>query len=194
VNRPLAFELRGIAYHEYLERRGISQETATHFGVGFFPGKGSMAGRVVIPIRNESGELVAYAGRAINGDEPKYKLPAGFHKAHVLYNLDKVGGEADTIIVVEGFFDSFKVVQAGFPNVVALMGRTLSEEQAKLVAKFRKVVLMLDGDGPGRESQQNLTLALSTNHFVRSAIVPDGKQPDELSSVDIQNLLNGALA
>jgi DNA primase len=193
VNRPLAFELRGVAYHEYLEHRGISQETASHFGVGFFPGKGSMVGRVVIPIRNEQGELVAYAGRSLNGDEPKYKLPAGFHKAHVLYNLNAVGAQAECIVVCEGFFDCYKIHQAGFPNVAALMGRTLSEEQAKLLARFPKIVLMLDGDAPGRESEDSLTLALSKTHYVRQAIVPDGTQPDGLSSVDIQNLLKGVL-
>src|ERR1700740_461554 len=50
-NTPLSFELKGIAYHPYLESRGITKETAERFGVGFFPGKGSMAGRLVIPIR-----------------------------------------------------------------------------------------------------------------------------------------------
>ncbi len=90
--------------------------------------------------------------------------------------------------------DSFKVHQAGFPNVVSLMGRTVSREQEKLLARFPKVVLMLDSDAPGRESQDHLTLALSKTQYVRQAIVPDGKQPDGLSSVDIQNLLKEALA
>ena len=60
------------------------------FGIGYFPGKGSMSGRVVIPIHNERGELVAYAGRAIDQTEPKYKLPAGFKKSAVLFNLHRV--------------------------------------------------------------------------------------------------------
>ena len=49
-----------------------------------------MSGRVVIPIHDEKGELVAYAGRAIDDSEPRYKLPAGFHKSQVVYNLQRV--------------------------------------------------------------------------------------------------------
>src|SRR5689334_8790931 len=87
-NRPLEFTLKGIdASHEYVAKRGIRAETARAFGVGFFPGKGSMLGRVVIPIHNREGTLVAYAGRSIDGAEPKYKLPAGFHKSIELFNL-----------------------------------------------------------------------------------------------------------
>jgi len=83
-NKPLSFELKGIVYHPYLQSRGVSQEVAAKFGIGFFPGKGSMQGRIVIPIRDEKGALVAYAGRALNGDEPKYRLPVGFHKSKIL--------------------------------------------------------------------------------------------------------------
>lgn len=60
ANKPLSFSLKDIdPKHEYLRKRGLSEETLQTFGVGFFPGKGMMAGRVVIPIHNERGELVA---------------------------------------------------------------------------------------------------------------------------------------
>src|SRR4051812_19131414 len=66
-NPALALQLKGVdGGHAYLVGRGISRETAEHFGVGFFSGKGSMSGRVVIPIHNGEGELVAYAGRAVD--------------------------------------------------------------------------------------------------------------------------------
>lgn len=78
-NKPLAFVLKDVdPTYPYLTKRGITKETAATFGVGFFPGKGTMAGRIVIPIHNVKGKLVAYAGRSIDGTEPKYKLPAGF--------------------------------------------------------------------------------------------------------------------
>ena len=64
-NRPLQFTLKDIdSGHPYLASRGISKETATEFGAGYFPGRGSMAGRVVIPIHNRDGKLIAYAGRS----------------------------------------------------------------------------------------------------------------------------------
>jgi DNA primase len=105
-NKPLGFRLKGIDYsHPYLAERGIDPETAEYFGVGFFSGKGSMSGRIVIPIENEAGELVAYAGRAIDGSEPKYKLPAGFKRSQVLYNLARALEEDSTgaVVLVEGF-------------------------------------------------------------------------------------------
>jgi DNA primase len=78
-NKPLGFALRNIDhFHPYLSARGITPEIASHFGVGLFSGKGSMSGRVVIPIHNCSGELVAYAGRSIDATEPKYKFRRAF--------------------------------------------------------------------------------------------------------------------
>ena len=75
-NKPLTFQLKGVdSAHPYLAERGISRELAEEFGIGYFAGRGSMSGRVVIPIHNERGELVAYAGRSIDESEPKYKLP-----------------------------------------------------------------------------------------------------------------------
>src|SRR6266545_5787205 len=107
-----------------------------------------MSGRCVIPIHNEAGELVAYAGRAIDGTEPRYKLPAGFHKGQELYNLHRAiagEGRGNGLIVVEGFFDCMKVHQAGYPFVVALMGCSLTKAQEELlVSHTGMVLLMLD--------------------------------------------------
>src|SRR6202020_544957 len=143
VNKPLNFQLRSIEHtHPYLAARGITKETAEQFGVGFFSGKGSMSGRIVFPIHNEQGELVAYAGRAIDDSEPRYKLPAGFHKSVELFNLHRAIGESGTtghVVVVEGFFDGMKVSQAGLP-CVGLMGSSLSEAQEVLLARHFKNV------------------------------------------------------
>jgi len=98
--------------------------------------------RVVIPIRNLYGQLVAYAGRALDDRPPKYKLPAGFRKALELFNLQRAlaaGGK--TVIVVEGYFDCMLVHQAGFPWVVALMGCSLSVTQ-EFDAIFRQSPLI----------------------------------------------------
>ena len=89
-NRPLGFALQRIdTRHPYLTQRGISPATARLFGVGMYHGNGFLAGRCVIPIRDEKSQLVAYAGRAVNGEEPKYRFPAGFRKSQVLFNLDR---------------------------------------------------------------------------------------------------------
>jgi DNA primase len=188
-NRPLTFQLKDVdTEHEYLKARGISRETAATFGVGYFAGRGSMSGRVVIPIHNEQGELVAYAGRALDGDEPKYKLPAGFHKSQVLFNLHRV--TTPEVIVVEGFFDCMKVWQSPHPFVVALMGSSFSEHQEKLVLKhFKKVTLMLDGDAAGREAAHEIAKRLIRKIHVRIVDLPDGVQPDQLDQEGIGRAL-----
>jgi DNA primase len=191
-NKPLGFQLKGIDFaHPYLAQRGIDPETAEYFGVGLFTGKGSMSGRIVIPIENEKGELVAYAGRSVDGSEPKYKLPAGFKKGQVLYNLARVLEENSTgsVVLVEGFFDCMKVVLAEHA-CVALMGCSLSGDQEEhLVAHFRHVVIMLDGDEAGRKAAGEIAGRLAHRVWVRVVDLPDGKQPDQLSTAELQAAL-----
>jgi hypothetical protein len=156
TNRPLGFALQRIdTRHPYLAQRGISPATARLFGVGMYHGNGFLAGRCVIPIRDEKSQLVAYAGRAVNGEEPKYRFPAGFRKSQVLFNLDRaIATGSRNVIVVEGFFDALKVYQAGHP-VVALMGSSFSQRQSELLlSHFASVTLMLDGDEPGRQAAE----------------------------------------
>lgn len=197
TNKPLSFTLKDIdCSHPYLRHRGITEETAREFGVGFFPGRGSMSQRVVIPISNERGELVAYGGRSIDETEPKYKLPASFVKSAVLFNLHRVLESSahcstgkDVVIVVEGFFDCMKVHQAGVPSVVALMGSSMSEAQQELLCRFKRIILFLDGDEPGRVAAQSIGARLMYQMLVQIVNLPDGKQPDQLSSEKIRAVL-----
>jgi DNA primase len=190
-NKPLSFTLQKIECgHPYLKERGLTEETAKKFGVGIFPGKGSMQGRCVIPIHNRDGDLVAYAGRAVDGSEPRYKFPAGFRKSFELFNLHRVIGESP-VVVVEGFFDCMKVSQAGYP-CVALMGSTMSDAQEHLIAEdFGSVVLMLDGDDAGRSATEEISDRLHRVVFQVKAIELDqGVQPDELSTDELRRELD----
>ena len=146
----LSFTLR-LQWHPYLEQRGIQWPTAAWFGVGYYAGSGFLRGRMVFPIHNERGELVAYAGRSMDGREPRYLFPPGFRKSQVVFNLhravESAARQRGVAIVVEGFFDCLKVYQAGYGNVVALMGASVSERQSELLdTYFRELVVMLDGD------------------------------------------------
>jgi DNA primase len=187
-NKPLAFTLRNIDLgYPYLAERGVAWETANHFGVGLYSGKGFMEGRMVIPIHNEDGILVAYAGRSLGQSGPKYKFPARFRKSHVLFNLHRAIRHGNTAVVVEGFFDCFNLHQAGFPCVVGLMGCALSQRQEALLQKhFREVILMLDGDTPGRHAGAMIAARLVTKLSVRVVEVPTGTQPDQLSADQIR--------
>jgi DNA primase len=191
-NLPLRFALTGVEInHPYLVQRGIDPATATEFGVGHYPRPGLMRGRIVIPIRNVHGQLVAYAGRALDDRPPKYKLPAGFRKALELFNLQRaVAAATKTVIVVEGYFDCMRVHQAGFPWVVALMGSSLSAAQeSALLQHFEHIALMMDGDAAGRAASAAIATRLSGRHSVQVIRVPDGSQPDQLSSTTIRQLL-----
>ncbi|HTR35819.1 MAG TPA: toprim domain-containing protein [Bryobacteraceae bacterium] len=189
-NKPLSFTLQNIDHtHPYLRDRGLTEETAKTFAVGFFPGKGSMHDRIVIPINNPKGELVAYAGRAIDGSEPRYKFPSGFHKSQELYNLDRVKGEV-SVVLVEGFFDCMKVTQAGYP-CVALMGSTMSKVQEELLGEhFGHVVVMLDGDEAGMGASEEIVERLRRVVYqVDVVALTDGVQPDTLSEQEVRALL-----
>jgi hypothetical protein len=82
---PLRFSLQPVdVRHAYLKQRGIHEDTAAHFRVGYYSGPGLLHGRVVIPIHDECGRLLAYAGRSVGTASdtagPKYRLPPGFRK------------------------------------------------------------------------------------------------------------------
>jgi DNA primase len=199
-NPPLKFKLEKLdRSHPYFAERGISQETIIDFGLGFFTGdKGLMVGRIVIPIHNAKGELVAYAGRW-PGDPPegtpKYKLPTGFRKGQELFNLDRAIKEpADKpLVIVEGFFDCIMLHQHGYRNVVALMGSSLSPSQEGLIRKHTnsnsRVVVMLDEDEAGQAAREEIAGRLAKFCFAKVHVFEEpGTQPEHLTADEVQQL------
>jgi DNA primase len=198
-NKPLAFTLQNMdPNHPYFEERGLTPETVDEFGLAFCQ-KGIMAGRIVIPIQNPAGELVAYAGRW-PGDPPegkeKYRLPGGFKKSLELFNAHRAFQEpADQpLVIVEGYFDALHLWQHGIRRVVALMGCSLSPRQELLIAgqvsAQTRVVLMLDHDEAGIKATQVIVPRLSEYCFVRPFRFPEGvQQPDALEVEQLAALL-----
>ncbi len=200
-NPPLTFRLKNLdPNHPYLAERGLEKETIEYFSLGFCS-RGLMSGRVVIPIHNERGELVAYAGRYPGESpegRPKYLLPSGFRKSHLVFNLNRAGASAKEtgLVVVEGYFDAFRVWQAGFHHAVAIMGSSLSERQRDLlvatVGAQGKIALLLDQDDAGRACLGQCLDELSPRVFVKALGLPnEGDQPDSLSKEQIQQILAG---
>jgi DNA primase len=146
-----------------------------------------MEGRIVIPIYDENGFSVAYAGRSLDQTEPHYRFPARFRKSLLLFNLHRAITEGKTAIVVEGFFDCFKVHQAGLPGVVALMGCSLSLRQEKVLCEcFREVILLLDGDKAGQSASATIAQRLVSKVATRIVEIPVGSQPDQLGADQIR--------
>ena len=134
--------------------------------------------------------LVAYAGRSVDGSEPRYRFPSGFRKSLELYGLHRC--KRISVVLVEGFFDTLKVVQAGF-DAVALMGSTLSPHQSTLLLeRFCEGILLLDGDDAGRRATEHIANSLTPAIRTRVVIVPDGYQPDCLSTDKIADLVTKA--
>ncbi|WP_395746691.1 toprim domain-containing protein [Prosthecobacter sp.] len=199
-NKPLNFKLENLkADHSYLAERGLTPTTVAEFGLGFCA-KGTMSGRIVIPIHNAGGELVGYAGRWPGQppeDRPKYKLPAGFKKSAEVFNLDRASLEEKglPLIVVEGFFDVIKLWQLGFRRVVSIMGSSLSalQEAALVTATEGRsgIILMFDEDEAGRMGRERALVRLAQKLFVRVAVLPqEGAQPDHLTESELHELLD----
>ncbi len=198
VNRPLPFAFKYLDQdHAYLQERGLTKEAIDYFGVGYHGGKGIMKGRIVIPIMNSQGELVAYAGRWPGNEPPegegKYRLPPGFHKSMEVFNLHraKTCTREHGLIITEGYFDVIRLWQHGICHAVALMGTSLSEDQeAQLVDAVGtqgRITLLLDGDHSGRACTAELLARLSRRIFVKAVMLPDGVQPEHLSAEQIQS-------
>lgn len=198
VNPPLEVKLPLDPKHPYLAGRGLARETIAEFGIGYC-GRGLMRGRIAIPIHDADGNLVAYAGRWPGNDgwpegEGKYKLPKGFEKSAVLFNLHRVLRSdrfgSDAVILVEGFFSVFWITQLACGHVVALMGRDLSEAQEALLCEhFSQVTLLLDGDAPGREASAALLPRLARRLHVKAPTMPEGKSPAEMSLNELVEFL-----
>ncbi len=190
---PLRFVLRSVdPSHPYLQSRGITAVTAAEFGVGFYGGPGLLRQRLVIPIHDERGQLVAYCGRSLQGAEPpRYRFPPGFAKSRVLFNFHRAAAAGESrVIVVEGFFDCLKLHQAGFPSVVALMGTALYQHPERLLReRFRQVVLLLDGDQAGRRASMAIAARLASGCSVRVIELAPDTQPDQLATGSIRQLL-----
>jgi DNA primase len=158
------------------------------------------AGRFVIPLHDETGQLVGYAARSLDGREPKYLFPDSakhhFHKRFLLFNLHRVKetAPAGPVVVVEGLFDCMRVTEAGLP-CVGILGSALSAEQEELLCKhFRQVVLCFDGDSAGRIATEDCVKRLVPRLFVKAVYLPDGKQPDMLTADEISRLIKGGIS
>ncbi len=196
-NKPLGFELKHLEpAHPYLAERKLSAETITAFGLGYCS-KGTMAGRIAIPIHNVHGELVAYVGRW-PGEPPsgqgRYKLPKGFRKSLEVFNLHRAAAEnaAIPLVVVEGPIDCMWLWQAGIRKVVSIMGSSLSLAQETLlvnaVGPEGKIILFFDGDDAGVQCAQNVLARIAPHCFIRWVKLPNRKQPTDCSPDDLGDL------
>lgn len=151
--------------------------------------------RLMIPILDVKGRVIAFGGRILNGDDqkgPKYlnspETPL-FHKSRELYGLFETlkahRNRPPRIVVVEGYMDAISLRQFGFDYVVATLGTAITSEHIKTLFKYTdEVICCFDGDKAGREATwravQNITPELNDTKTVRFALVTKGYDPDVL--------------
>ena len=176
-------------YHPYLERRGVTLETAKQWEVGY----DRVRRRVVFPVRLQSGKLVGAVGRSLRKyAEPEYPVYLNYwemSKGEYLFGAQLVS-EGQTIVVVEGMFDAVRTQQAleavgleGFA-VVAIMGSRATDTQVDvIVAMASEVILALDNDTAGREGSQYLTRDLKSRVALR-AVYWDEQDADPDNKAD----------
>lgn len=148
--------------------------------------------RVTFPIEDQRGRVIAFGGRALDPNaRAKYlnspETPL-FHKGATLYNFARARKPAydiGTVIVAEGYMDVIALHQGGFPHAVAPLGTALTEEQIQLLWRMTsEPILCFDGDRAGLKAAyravERVLPLLKPGHSLRFAMLPDGKDPDDL--------------
>jgi len=188
------------ALKEHLAAKGASKDQIEACGLVVFGDDIAVSydrfrDRIMFPIEDARGRTIAFGGRALSPDVPAKYLNSPetelFHKGRVLYNLRRARENvrnAGTIIAVEGYMDVIALDQAGVENAVAPLGTALTEDQLALLWRVTpEPVLCFDGDKAGvRAAWRSLDLALpglKPGRSVRYALLPEGKDPDDLVKV-----------
>ncbi len=191
------------ALKEHLAGKGVSKEQIEACGLvvngeGIAVSYDRFRDRIMFPILSSREKVIAFGGRAMAPDAPAKYLNSNetelFHKGQVLYNFTRArraaqgragGQDSPTIIAVEGYMDVIALYQAGVENAVAPLGTALTENQLDLLWRMTaEPILCFDGDSAGvRAANRAADLALpflKPGRSVRFALLPDGKDPDDL--------------
>ncbi|MHC8510428.1 MAG: DNA primase [Rhodospirillales bacterium] len=181
----------------HLAREGVSDALMIEAGLTVQPEDDSRTpydrfrGRVIFPITDPRGRVVAFGGRALSDKGPKYlnspETPL-FHKGHMLYGLHQAQGPArlaGQLIVAEGYMDVIALAEGGFAQAVAPLGTALTEDQLRML--WRVVdgpVLCFDGDNAGRRAAgraaERALGVIQAGKGLRFAELPPGDDPDTL--------------
>lgn len=180
---------------KYLLDKGYTAEEAEKSGACAMTERGKLidaqGGRLIIPIINNLDEVIGFGGRLIQkSDRAKYKNTKDtplFDKRKNLYNINLVkklhrAGGIPYLIMVEGYMDVISLYQAGFENVVASMGTSLTKEQARLCKRYSEnVYISYDGDFAGQKANlRGLEIMKQEGVKVKVVPLPDGQDPDDV--------------
>lgn len=216
ISRNMFYTDAGLEAREYIAGRHFNDDDFNEFGIGFlssnvdyssiykmFPKdilynsgffKESKYGaayarffnRLMLPIRNVTGSIAAFAGRSLDGSNPKYLNSAEssvFHKGYTLFNIDKAKDmmkKSKQALIVEGYFDVIRLYKNGFKNAVAPMGTALTHEQISLLKRYaEEITVMFDGDTAGEKAAfRSLEKFAESGIFPKVIFLPQTDDPD----------------
>ena len=184
----LGYAPAGRGFAEYLRAKKRSLVDAQEAGLMRRDGTDFFAERLVIPIRDERGQTLAFTARAVRADEPKKYINSpetpAYIKGRVVFGLDLARDEIARrghAVMMEGQFDVITAHQFAVTNAVASSGTALTEEQVRLLKRFTdELLLVFDSDRAGRDASRKAAV-LAAQHAMRSrvVVVPGAKDPDE---------------
>ena len=187
------------ALHKALTAAGYSESLQILSGLVTRSGKNhrcydTFHGRLIFPIRDQRGTVVAFGGRAMGAEQPKYlnsHTTPIYNKSQHLYGLDLAGEEirrSGQVVMMEGYLDVVTAHQYGVRNAVAALGTAFTGEQARLLHRYApeppgqlQVILAFDGDAAGEKAIRTGLDRLSGYPFVqpRAMVIPEEMDPDE---------------
>lgn len=169
---------------EFLEKTGLTIKREEWLQDRF-------AGRIIFPIHNLAGRVIAFGGRILKDEKKAAKYlnsPESeiYHKSKVLYGIYQAKREitrTDKCFLVEGYTDVLSMHQAGIVNVVASSGTALTPDQIRLVKRFSlNITIIYDGDEAGiKASLRGIDLVLEEGMNVKVLLLPDGEDPDSFA-------------
>ncbi len=236
IYQKLLYEQVGAHALEYVRGRGFSDEMIKHYRIGYAPKNNVIANKFInvkqdnlmatgmcrhgdygmydffrdklmFPIFNARGQIVAFSGRSLDGSEPKYINTTDtelFHKRKTIFGFNFARDaihRANRSIVVEGQIDAIQMQCNGFPETVAPLGTALTEDHISMLCKAnRNIVFCFDGDAAGQKAAARacdiVMPFLRDASDVRFAFVTGGKDPDEVlktgGAVAMQKIIDNA--
>jgi DNA primase len=204
---------KGIEALEYLLKRGLNKEIIETFELGYISDRQDFSkilssyntktikesgifvirngsylsrfnGRIVIPIKDKTGKIIAFSGRSIHGEQPKYinsPETSIFRKRETLFNLDNAKKDTNKMLfLVEGYFDAIVLSVHGFTPAVCTMGTSLSNEHVKILKNyFKEVLLIFDGDSAGKKAAiRALNIFIQGDFIPHVVYLPENEDPD----------------
>lgn len=184
----------GFALVNHLRGKGYTQEELVQSDMVRRSQKGNLydryRGRIMFPIFDLRGNVVAFGGRILTNEKPKYINTSDtpvYHKSSGLFamNLAKDSGSRQ-LILAEGYMDVIALHRAGFTNAIASLGTALTEEQARIIRRYAdEAIICYDSDEAGRRATQRaIPILKKAGLLVRVITVPGNKDPDEFFRSD----------